>query len=80
MTKIGKRCQRLVDKGRRSFLRGSAAAVGTIAAATILQTKKVEASNFPANKWEKVKDLKTNVPLDINYHDEKSHRVLLKLG
>ena len=40
MKKTGKRCQRLVDEGRRSFLRGSAASVGTIAAATILQTKK----------------------------------------
>mgnify|MGYP001161563585 FL=1 len=80
MKKTGKRCQRLVDEGRRSFLRGSAASVGTIAAATILQTKKVEASNFPSNKLANVKDLKTNVPLDINYPDEDSPGVLLKLG
>ncbi len=80
-----KRCDRLVDVGRRHFLRGGAVATAGAAAATVMP---VEAKakpgtallNYPANRLGNVKDLKVNEPMDVAYPDQDAPGVLLKLG
>lgn len=79
------RCPKLVELGRRQFLRGSAiaaAGVATYAAAP----GRAEAGlplarvDYPSNKLANVKDLKVDRPVDITYPDDDSPGVLLKLG
>jgi len=80
-----KRCDKLVDVGRRQFLRGGAVATAGAAAATVMP---VEAKakpgtallSYPANRLGNVKDLKVNEPMDVAYPDEDAPGVLLKLG
>jgi len=80
------RCNRLVDVGRRQFLRGSAfAAAGAAAAVTLPVTQaKAQAAlarvEYPSNRLGNVADLKVNEPLDVAYPDENAPGVLLKLG
>ncbi len=77
------KCDRLVDLGRRQFLRGSAAA-GVGAAATVVATpKRAEARarvEYPSNRLANVADLAVDEPLDISYPDDDSPGVLIKLG
>ena len=80
-----KRCDRLVDVGRRQFLRGGAVATAGAAAATVVPTDAkakpgTALLRYPANKLANVKDLKTNEPLDVGYPDADAPGVLLKLG
>jgi arsenite oxidase small subunit len=80
-----KSCSRLVDLGRRQFLRGGgAAAVATVAAGAIGAPAKAATPlarvAYPANRLANVKDLKVNEPLDITYPDDSSPGVLIKLG
>jgi len=80
-----KRCDKLVDVGRRQFLRGGAVATAGAAAANVMP---VEAKakpgtallSYPANRLGNVKDLKVNEPMDVAYPDEDAPGVLLKLG
>jgi arsenite oxidase small subunit len=79
------KCDRLVDVGRRQFLRGGAVAAAGAAAATVTPSSRAAAAggarvDYPSNRLANVKDLKVNVPLDIEYPDADSPGVLLKLG
>jgi arsenite oxidase small subunit len=80
------RCNRLVDVGRRQFLRGSAfAAAGAAAAASLPATPAKAAPGlalveYPSNRLANIADLKPNEPLDVGYPDNDAPGVLLKLG
>ena len=81
------RCNRLVDVGRRQFLRGSAFAAAGMATVVALpaqaQTKAAPGLalvEYPSNKLANVADLKPNEPLDVGYPDADAPGVLLKLG
>lgn len=79
------KCNRLVNVGRRQFLRGSVVAGAGVAAATFgttpakAQTARARV-DYPANRLANIADLTENAPLDIAYPDEASPGVLLKLG
>lgn len=81
-----KRCQSLVDAGRRQFLTGAGVMTAGAAAATVLpaQAKAAEPGaalvKYPANRLANVKDLKANEPFDVAYPDADAPGVLLKLG
>ena len=80
-----KRCQTLVDVGRRKFLSGASMAAAGVAAATMAmpQAKAAPAAarvNYPSNRLANVNDLKLNEPLNVSYPDNDAPGVLLKLG
>ncbi len=82
---MSKRCERLVDAGRRQFLRGGAVAAAGAAVATVApgEAQAAPASaqlDYPSNKLANVADLAVNEPMDIEYPDIDSPGVLLKLG
>jgi arsenite oxidase small subunit len=78
-------CRRLVEVGRRQFLKGSAATAGAVAAAV---TPSVSARatpapariTYPSDRLANIAELQVNAPLDIAYPDADSPGVLLKLG
>ncbi len=79
------KCDRLVDAGRRQFLRGSGvAAVGAAAAATV--GAQAQAATplarvaYPTARLANLSDLAVNEPFEIAYPDADSPGVLLKLG
>jgi arsenite oxidase small subunit len=80
------KCDKLVDTGRRQFLRGSALGAVSAAAAIAVpaqaqaQAQGLARVDYPSNRLANVADLALNEPLDINYPDEDSPGVLLKLG
>lgn len=80
------KCNRLVDVGRRQFLRGGIAATAGAAAVTVVGTGQAQAQTalalveYPANRLANVADLKVNEPMDISYPDADSPGVVLKLG
>lgn len=79
------RCNRLVDVGRRQFLRGSAfAAAGAAAAVSLPNEARAQAPalarvEYPSNLLANIADLTVNEPLDVAYPDENAPGVLLKL-
>jgi len=80
-----KRCQMMVDVGRRKFLSGASMAAAGVAAAavTVPQAKAAPPSarvNYPSNRLANVSDLKSNEPLNVSYPDNDAPGVLLKLG
>ena len=80
-----KRCQMMVDVGRRQFLSGASMAAAGVAAATVSmpQAKAAPAParvNYPSNRLANVNDLKLNEPLNVSYPDNDAPGVLLKLG
>jgi len=81
-----KRCNKLVDVGRRQFLQGGAIAAAGAAAAAVLPTEaKAHAGtgarvHFPSNRLGNVSDLAVNEPMDVSYPDGDAPGVLLKLG
>ncbi|MBK0399917.1 arsenate reductase (azurin) small subunit [Limibaculum sp. M0105] len=79
------KCKRMVDAGRRQFLRGGLAGAAGAAAATVLPAGQARARglarvDYPSNRLANVSDLAVNEPLDIAYPDAESPGVLLKLG
>lgn len=79
------KCDRLVDVGRRQFLRGSTVAAAGAAVAAVSPTPARAAPanaqlDYPSNRLANVVDLTVNEPLDIEYPDAESPGVLLKLG
>lgn len=83
-----KKCDKLVDVGRRQFMRGGAVAAAG-AAATVLPGQALAQQrartpsarvDYPANRLANISQLKADVPLDISYPDKDSPGVLLKLG
>lgn len=80
------RCNRLVDVGRRQFLRGSAFAAAGAATAVALPPTPAKAQaalarvDYPSNRLGNVTDLTVNEPFDVAYPDENAPGVLLKFG
>lgn len=80
------RCKKLVDVGRRQFLRGGALGVAGAAAATVMPAPAAKAApapaqvEYPSNRLANIADLKVNEPMDIEYPDADSPGVLIKLG
>ncbi len=81
-----KRCDAIVDAGRRHFLRGAGVlAAGAVSGAAIA-ARPAEAKPtlarvaYPSNRLANVKDLAPNVPLPVAYPDADAPGVLLKLG
>lgn len=77
------KCTKLVDVGRRQFLRGGmagAAAAATFVAPSQSRAQALARVDYPANRLANVADLAVNTPLDIAYPDADSPGVLLKLG
>ena len=80
------RCKRLVDVGRRQFLRGGALAAAGAASAAALPSTQARAQTalarveYPSSRLGNVSDLVLNEPLDVTYPDENAPGVLLKLG
>lgn len=80
------KCNRLIDVGRRQFLRGGALAAAGAATATLVAPEPARAApglalvSYPSAKLGNVNDLKPNEPLDISYPDDGSPGVLIKLG
>jgi arsenite oxidase small subunit len=79
-----KRCDKLVDVGRRKFLTGaSVTAVGAAASAVMVPQVKAAtgaAPDYPSNRLANLRDLKTNEPLNVSYPDAEAPGVLIKLG
>lgn len=80
-----KRCDAMVDVGRRKFLTGAgiAAAGAAAAAVSISEVKAAPPAarvDYPSNRLANVRDLKVNEPLSVNYPDDDAPGVLLKLG
>lgn len=79
------KCNKLVDAGRRQFLRGGAmASVGAVAA-TVMTPERAKAQalarvDYPASRLANIADLAVNEPMDIAYPDADSPGILLKLG
>jgi arsenite oxidase small subunit len=80
-----KRCDRLVDVGRRQFLTGAGMITAGAAVATVLPTEARAAPasalvQYPINRLGNIKDLTVGEPLDVAYPDDDAPGVLLKLG
>jgi len=79
------RCKKMVDIGRRQFLRGGAmatagAAVATVASAPAQATPANAQIDYPSNRLANVADLAVNQPVDIEYPDTDSPGILIKMG
>lgn len=82
------RCERLIDMGRRQFLRGSAiAAAGAAAAVSVpsgAQEVRTHAAmarvEYPSIRLANIADLTINRPLEVAFPDDDAPGVLLKLG
>ena len=77
------KCDRLVDVGRRQFLRGGAVTAAGAAVATVAPTAPAAARarvDYPSARLANVSDLTSNEPMDIAYPDADSPGVLIKLG
>lgn len=79
------KCNRMVDAGRRQFLRGGIVGAAGVAAATVLPAEQGRAQGlarvaYPSNRLANVADLMVNEPMDIGYPDADSPGILIKLG
>ena len=79
------KCSKLVDVGRRQFLRGGMMSAAGAAAATIVAPAQANAQalarvEYPSNRLANLSELTVNEPRDIAYPDADSPGVLLKLG
>ena len=81
-----KRCDLLVDVGRRRFLSGAGVAAAGAAASAVMPAGEAKAAvptarvTYPATKLGNVKDLKVNEPVDVAYPDSDAPGVLIKMG
>ena len=80
-----KRCNNLVDVGRRRFLTGAGAVTAGAAAAAVMPTQAKAAPTaalvkYPADRLANLSDLKVDVPFAVAYPDEDAPGVLIKLG
>jgi arsenite oxidase small subunit len=82
---MSNKCNKLVDVGRRQFMRGGAfaaagAAVATVSAAPAEAAAAGAQLDYPSNRLANIADLAVNEPMDIEYPDGDSPGILLKLG
>lgn len=80
-----KHCNRLVDVGRRQFLRGGAVAAVVGATASFAPQARAQSQtaarvNYPENRLGNVADLTVNEPLYVAYPDDDAPGAILKLG
>jgi arsenite oxidase small subunit len=81
-----KRCNRLVEVGRRQFLTGAAAAAAAAPAAALMAKSAKAAGpaaarvDYPSNKLGNVAQLSPDKALEVHYPDADAPGVLLKLG
>lgn len=80
-----KRCDKMVEVGRRQFLRGGFAAAAALPMTGIALKEAKAATNgaildYPSTKVANIKDLKVNEPFPISYPDDDAPGVILKLG
>jgi arsenite oxidase small subunit len=80
-----KGCNRMVDIGRRQFLRGSALAAAGAAATTLpahaQETPQTAARvNYPSSRLANVSELTVGEPKAITYPDPRAPGVLIKFG
>jgi arsenite oxidase small subunit len=79
-----RRCNRMVDVGRRKFLSGAGMTAAGAAAATVLPVPAKSAPaarvEYPSNRLGNIRDLKVNEPLNVSYPDADAPGVLLKFG
>ena len=79
------RCRKMVDVGRRQFLKGGAMATAGAAALAVSGGTRAEASpgarvRYPSTRLANIADLTENEPFEVAYPDEDAPGVLLKLG
>ena len=77
------RCKKMVDVGRRQFLRGSAMAAAAAVSVTASPAQAAPANaqvDYPSNRLGNAAELTVNEPVDIEYPDVDSPGVLIKLG
>ncbi|WP_349370521.1 arsenate reductase (azurin) small subunit [Salinarimonas sp.] len=80
-----KRCDLLVDAGRRRFLQGAGGAAAGAAVATVAATPaKAQAPlarvSYPESRLANLSELAVNEPLSVAYPDADAPGVLIKLG
>jgi arsenite oxidase small subunit len=80
-----KRCDLLVDAGRRRFLSGAGALTAAAASIAVLPSEAKAAPGaalpkYPSNRLANLSDLKANAPFDVSYPDPDAPGVLIKLG
>jgi arsenite oxidase small subunit len=80
-----RKCDLLVDIGRRRFLSGAGLAAAGVAAIALPATQAKAAPSparvdYPSAKLGNVKDLKVNDPKDVSYPDANAPGALIKLG
>jgi arsenite oxidase small subunit len=80
-----KRCNRMVEVGRRQFLTGSATVAAAAVAAGALPgaaeaTPALARVTYPSQRLGNIKDLAVDQPVQITYPDSESPGVLLRLG
>jgi len=80
-----KRCDKMVEVGRRQFLRGGIVAAAALPVVGLSAQQAKAATNgalveYPTTRLANVKDLKPNEPFEIAYPDADAPGVLLKLG
>lgn len=80
-----KRCEALVDIGRRRFLTGAGVATAGAAAAAVMPTPAKAAPTaalvkYPAGRLANVAELTVDEPFAVAYPDDEAPGVLIKLG
>ncbi len=79
-----KRCEVLVDAGRRRFLSGAGVVAAGAAANAVLPKPQAKAAgarvDYPSNRLGNLSELKVNEPFDVAYPDAAAPGVLIKLG
>jgi arsenite oxidase small subunit len=83
---VMRRCDLLVDVGRRRFLSGAGGVAAGAAASAVLPAPGANAAlptariAYPSTRLGNVQDLKLNEPMNVAYPDNDAPGVLLKLG
>jgi arsenite oxidase small subunit len=80
-----KRCNGMVELGRRQFLRGGIVAAAALPVTSVMGTEAKAATSgaildYPTSKIGNIKDLKPNEPMEVSYPDADAPGVVLKLG
>ena len=80
-----RRCDKMVEVGRRQFLRGGVVAAAAIPVVGFGASPAKAASNgalldYPTSRLANIKDLQVNEPMDVAYPDADAPGVLIKLG
>ena len=80
-----RKCDKLIDVGRRQFLRGAGLTAAGAAAVGVMpkEAKAAQAQalvDYPSNRLANLGELTVNEPLDVSYPDDDAPGVLIKLG